>query len=316
MDFLNEERCAYCGSSESIIDAVTDEEVIKLCRNCATKNGFPVIVKVTQDQINKAGRFYNKGQNTVVSSTPAPAPSIRPVSHTVPRWVKNTPGNSANSLNTTHKTAEPQNTESLMSKIARAGNNSLDVRDVERVVYNIPVKNEEHDKQKPVSYSHAYSSKIRESGGISGGVIHGSKPLVDKTSLPVYGDLVDNFHWHIQHGRRLKKVSQKQLSEMIAEKEEIVVLAEQGKLPEDYNKLVNKLEQFLNIRIKKKQDESFGKVLKTDENEEGELEEETSDKRDSGFLNYFKSFKSWWNNEGSKEEEANSEKDEAKDLKA
>ena len=66
-----------------------------------------------------------------------------------------------------------------------------------------------------------------------------------------YEDLVDNFHWHIQHARRLKKFSPKQLGEAVAEPEIIISMAEKAKLPKDYDKLVSKLEQFLGISIRK-----------------------------------------------------------------
>ena len=52
-----------------------------------------------------------------------------------------------------------------------------------------------------------------------------------------YEDLIDNFHWIIQHSRRMKKISQKQLAEAIAEPEVIVSMAEKAELPEDYEKL-------------------------------------------------------------------------------
>lgn len=65
-------------------------------------------------------------------------------------------------------------------------------------------------------------------------------------------DLVDNFHWLITRARRLKKISRGQLAKEISESEAAIKMAEQGILPEDDYRLVNKLESFLNIRIKKK----------------------------------------------------------------
>ncbi len=62
-------------------------------------------------------------------------------------------------------------------------------------------------------------------------------------------DLVHNFHWHIQHARRMKKISQKQLAESVAEPVVLVEMAEKGKLPDDYSKFVSKLEQFLGIQL-------------------------------------------------------------------
>jgi len=76
-----------------------------------------------------------------------------------------------------------------------------------------------------------------------------------------YEDLVDNFHWKIQQGRRMKKLSQKQLGEHIAEPEIIVSMSEKGELPENYGKIIAKLEQYLGVRLKKIPDKRFSKEL-------------------------------------------------------
>lgn len=62
-------------------------------------------------------------------------------------------------------------------------------------------------------------------------------------------DLVDNFHWIIMRARRLKKITQKDLAKEISESEAAIKMAEQGILPEDDYRLVNKLEGFLGIKI-------------------------------------------------------------------
>lgn len=65
-------------------------------------------------------------------------------------------------------------------------------------------------------------------------------------------DLIDNFHWALMRARRSKKLSQKQLAEELAESEAAIKMAEDGILPEDDYRLVNKLETFLGIKILKK----------------------------------------------------------------
>src|SRR3989344_2188647 len=65
-------------------------------------------------------------------------------------------------------------------------------------------------------------------------------------------DLVDNFHWIIMMARREKKITAKQLAEAISESEAAIKMAEQGILPEDEYKIVNKLEAYLRIKILKK----------------------------------------------------------------
>ena len=62
-------------------------------------------------------------------------------------------------------------------------------------------------------------------------------------------NLVDNFHWIIMRARRLKKLTQEQLAKEISESTAAIKMAEQGILPEDDYRLVNKLEGFLGINL-------------------------------------------------------------------
>ncbi len=85
------------------------------------------------------------------------------------------------------------------------------------------------------------------------------REIIDKNYKAKYqekpkprGDLVDNFHWVIMMARREKKITAKQLSEAISESEAAIKMAEQGILPEDEYKFVNKLEAYLRIKILKK----------------------------------------------------------------
>ncbi len=71
-----------------------------------------------------------------------------------------------------------------------------------------------------------------------------------KKSIP-RPDLIDNFHWVIMRVRRAKKISYKQLAEAISESEAAVQMAEKGILPEDDNKLINKLETYFGVRLVK-----------------------------------------------------------------
>tara|TARA_Y100000310_G_scaffold129828_1_gene128987 strand:+ start:892 stop:1584 length:693 start_codon:yes stop_codon:yes gene_type:complete len=92
-----------------------------------------------------------------------------------------------------------------------------------------------------------------------------------------YEDLVDNFHWVVLHSRRLKKISQKQLAESVAEPEIVIAMVEKGNLSEDYKKVIGKLEQFLGAKLfKDKPDFDKGIDLKSLNPEEvtvGELKE-------------------------------------------
>lgn len=64
-------------------------------------------------------------------------------------------------------------------------------------------------------------------------------------------DLIDNFHWVLMRARRLKKITQEQLAKEISESTAAIKMAEEGILPEDDYRLVNKLESFLGVKILK-----------------------------------------------------------------
>ncbi len=71
--------------------------------------------------------------------------------------------------------------------------------------------------------------------------------------------LVDNFHWKILNARRKKKLSIKQLSELLYESEEAIKMLESGKIPEESGKLIAKLEQYfqINLRVEKPLEEEI-----------------------------------------------------------
>ena len=69
-------------------------------------------------------------------------------------------------------------------------------------------------------------------------------------------EMIDNFHWIIMRARRMKKLTQAQLAKEIEESEAAIRMAEQGVLPEDDYRLVNKLENYLGIKIVRPEFES------------------------------------------------------------
>ena len=64
-------------------------------------------------------------------------------------------------------------------------------------------------------------------------------------------DLIDNFNWTITRVRRARHISREQFARDLGESETLIKMVENGILPEDDNRLVNKLESFLGIRILK-----------------------------------------------------------------
>ncbi len=67
----------------------------------------------------------------------------------------------------------------------------------------------------------------------------------------VRGDLKENFHWEIARARRLKNLTRGQLANLLNVSEEQIIFIERGELPKDDYVLINKLERYLNIRLRK-----------------------------------------------------------------
>lgn len=80
------------------------------------------------------------------------------------------------------------------------------------------------------------------------------KPL-NYNKSQVITELVDNFHWQIAKERRSIGMSRKSLGESINESEETLKLIENGILPKDDFVIINKIQSFLHINLRKdKQD--------------------------------------------------------------
>ncbi|MDP4039056.1 MAG: hypothetical protein Q8P57_00535 [Candidatus Pacearchaeota archaeon] len=64
-------------------------------------------------------------------------------------------------------------------------------------------------------------------------------------------DLIDNFHWVIARNRRKKGISRDQLAFKIGVSEEEIKMIEMGELPRDDFVLVNRIESFFGINLRK-----------------------------------------------------------------
>jgi len=71
-------------------------------------------------------------------------------------------------------------------------------------------------------------------------------------SIKQKDELIENFHWEIMRQRRKRGISQKQLGEEIGESEVSIKMAERAILPKDYFNLIEKLENYFKIPLKKK----------------------------------------------------------------
>jgi len=85
------------------------------------------------------------------------------------------------------------------------------------------------------------------------------RELVDKNfesqidNVKKRDDLINNFHWVLMRVRRLKKITQEQLAKEIEEPITSIKMAERGIIPEGNTKFINKLENYLGIRLFKGQ---------------------------------------------------------------
>jgi len=79
-------------------------------------------------------------------------------------------------------------------------------------------------------------------------------------------ELIDNFHWTIMRERRRRHITQKQLAESIGEAETAIRMAERGILPQDNYKLVDKISNFLGIKLRRNSEQDFSSANFSDLN--------------------------------------------------
>lgn len=65
-------------------------------------------------------------------------------------------------------------------------------------------------------------------------------------------NLINHFYWEIMKNRRRRGLSQKQLAESIGESEMAIKMIENSKFPENAKRIINKLEQFFQINLRKR----------------------------------------------------------------
>lgn len=76
------------------------------------------------------------------------------------------------------------------------------------------------------------------------------KPLRIKEG-EIRGELVENFHWQVSQRRRMRKLTRKQVAEAVGETEDNLKLIENGILPANNFVLINKLESYLGLTLRK-----------------------------------------------------------------
>ncbi|HIG52140.1 TPA: hypothetical protein EYQ19_01855 [Candidatus Pacearchaeota archaeon] len=102
----------------------------------------------------------------------------------------------------------------------------------------------------------------------------------------VINDLISNFHWEIVQARRNRNMTRKQLAEEIKFSEDDLKMIEFGQLPKDDFILINKLENFLKINLKKvKSNEQITSLSDLQKKKEKEEALKDSSKKDDFFGN-------------------------------
>jgi ribosome-binding protein aMBF1 (putative translation factor) len=71
-----------------------------------------------------------------------------------------------------------------------------------------------------------------------------------------YQDLIENFNWEILNARRRKKITREKIAQDLEVPEAAIKFVEQGFLPEDYETLIRKLENYLGIKLFKEQNKT------------------------------------------------------------
>jgi transcriptional regulator with XRE-family HTH domain len=64
-------------------------------------------------------------------------------------------------------------------------------------------------------------------------------------------DLIDHFNWEIAKYRKLKNLTRRQLGNLVGATEEHIKMVENGELPADNFALINRLEHYLGISLRK-----------------------------------------------------------------
>jgi ribosome-binding protein aMBF1 (putative translation factor) len=81
-------------------------------------------------------------------------------------------------------------------------------------------------------------------------------------------DVLDNYYWEVNIARRRRKLSIKQLANLIKIDAKILQSIERGKIPENFNEIFLQLESFLGIKLLKNHQEKVNFTRTVDEEKE------------------------------------------------
>jgi len=185
-------RCERNGKEVKLLDAVYENDMVKICEKCSITESLPIIRKPTTSQLKDSEKAY-----------------------------------------------------SVYQRLERLGGDKTEEKKRESVL----------DQMR----------KLDENPQLE---------LPEKKSF----NLVDNFNWEVARARRNKGLSQRQLAWALGESESAIKMLEKGDLPEGSEKLIRKLEQFFQVKIRERseqeKEEEERKDLEKEEFKMPKLEEE------------------------------------------
>lgn len=82
-----------------------------------------------------------------------------------------------------------------------------------------------------------------------------------RSESDVTNELIDNFHWEILKKRKEKEISRKQFAQDLGVGEEEIRIVENGRLPRNDFVLINKIQSYLGINLRK-DGKDFGKSVR------------------------------------------------------
>lgn len=176
---MEEEKCFRCERSSSqakLLDAVYENDIVKICEECSLLENIPVIRKPSSEQLNESEKPFTLRER--------------------------------------------------MRRMAR-----------------IEDKPEKHlpsldSLRKPKDYRQILEEKHQ---------------LAKKRNIPL--NLIDNFNWHILMARKKRKMTRSQLANAISESETAIRMIEEKEMPDDALLMINKIEQFFGIKLKKESEQ-------------------------------------------------------------
>jgi len=174
-------RCERGGREVRLLDAIYENEIVKVCENCSITESIPVLRKPTTSQLMESERSQGVSQR------------LRRLAGLTKKKEE-------------HKTVLDQ------------------IREPEE-------SSEEESERKPFN-------------------------------------LVENFHWEVQRARRNKGLSPRQLGWALGESETAIKMVEKAELPEEGEKLIRKLEQFFQIKLRERTEQELEEERRIEEERE------------------------------------------------